>query len=70
MKMATALPGGATNLLRMLEEDADTPEDQLGCMKGILQFFDRYPAFPSRRYGLTKPAIAANGTWVQKLSST
>jgi hypothetical protein len=63
--MATGLPEGARNLLRMLEEDADTPEDQLGCMKGILQLFDRY-AFPSRRYGLTKPAIAANGMWVQE----
>ncbi len=49
-KKHTTMPA-PSNLFKVLADDPKALEDEIGCMTGIFQIFDRSQAFTGRRYG-------------------
>jgi hypothetical protein len=59
-RQAVAMPA-SPNLFKVLtaEDPKSLLEDEIGCMTGIFQIFDRSQAFTGRRYGSKRVTSAA-----------
>jgi hypothetical protein len=60
-RQAVAMPA-SPNLFKVLtaEDPKSLLEDEIGCMTGIFQIFDRSQAFTGRRYGSKRVTSAAD----------